>query len=245
MALRILRPTTMQCDNCRKPVVVESCFVDWILCDECVRLDNNEVKDLTHSGIINIVSTVMTKSLCNKKGLGAHLWFKEVHAGNRKNRESPDLIGFRNDNHTTMIEVKASRSDFLSDKNKKFRQDLSLGMGSHRYYACPEGMISVDEIPYKWGLIYVTEKPVKVKFIKWADEITDRNHAAEQNLLFSLMRRINDFTPVQEIVNYEKIVNRQVSATMSGKPQGFINHIKRKRKIMWENITKKITSTRS
>lgn len=236
---------TITCGHCGIPLIVSSFGKgsDWKLCDTCKSKDMTPARDLTHMGVINIVGSVMTKSLCNKQGLGSHIWFKEVHAGNRKNRESPDLIGFRNDNHTTMIEVKVSRSDFLGDKNKKFRSEPALGMGSHRYYACPEGLISVDEIPNKWGLIWVRETPrgYKVSFIKWADEITERNHAAEQNLLFSLLRRINDFVPVQDLVEYEKIVNRQNSIVMSRQPSGMLEYIKEKRGEMWKKIERKIT----
>lgn len=234
---------TLCCHQCGIPMIVKIRKVDWVICDRCKKDDISGVRDLTHSGVINIIGSVMTKSLPNKKGLGSHIWFKEVHAGNRKNRESPDLIGFRNDNHTTMVEVKVSRNDFLSDKSKLFRDQPHLGMGSHRYYACPEGLIKLNEIPDNWGLIYVIEKPkgYKIEFVRWAKEITERNHAAEQNLLFSLLRRINDFVPVRDLVEYEKIVNQQNSAIMSGKPRSMVAYIKEKRGILWEKLSKKIS----
>lgn len=57
-------------------------------------------------------------------------------------------------NNSFMIETKISRSDFLADFKKAHRQEGGL-IGNYRYYACPEGLISVDELPEKWGLIYV------------------------------------------------------------------------------------------
>lgn len=53
--------------------------------------------------------------------------------------EQPDVIGFGSSNHSVLIEVKISRADFLSDKKKKFRVNPEKGMGSRRYYCCPEG----------------------------------------------------------------------------------------------------------
>lgn len=57
-----------------------------------------------------------------------------------------------------MIETKISRSDFLADKKKSFRNNPNEGVGNYRYYACPDGLIKPEELPKKWGLIYVLEQ---------------------------------------------------------------------------------------
>lgn len=57
-------------------------------------------------------------------------------------------------NSSFMIETKISRSDFLADFKKPHRQNGGL-IGNYRYYACPKGLIKPEEIPEKWGLIYV------------------------------------------------------------------------------------------
>lgn len=57
-----------------------------------------------------------------------------------------------------VIEAKVSRADFLADKKKPHRADPSRGLGQYRYYACPEGMIKPEELPEKWGLIYINSK---------------------------------------------------------------------------------------
>ncbi len=54
-----------------------------------------------------------------------------------------------------LIETKITRSDFLKDRTKPFRKDPSLGIGMYRWYACPEGLIKPEELPEKWGLIWV------------------------------------------------------------------------------------------
>jgi hypothetical protein len=57
-----------------------------------------------------------------------------------------------------MIECKVSRSDFLNDKKKVSRTHPVTGMGRERFYMCPSGLIREDELPEKWGLIYVSDK---------------------------------------------------------------------------------------
>lgn len=74
------------------------------------------------------------------------------------NRESPDAIGFRSGGCSILMEVKVSRGDFLSDKKKPHRMDPTTGMGSYRFYVCPEGVIRVEDLPPKWGLFYFTPR---------------------------------------------------------------------------------------
>lgn len=80
---------------------------------------------------------------------GATVAFRELHS---MAREIPDVIGF-NSWESVLIECKASRADFLQDKKKPHRDK---GMGNWRFYCCPKGLIRPDELPEKWGLIYVT-----------------------------------------------------------------------------------------
>lgn len=67
--------------------------------------------------------------------------------------EHPDVIGFRN-GVSCLIECKISRSDFLADKNKHFRKDPSKGMGDWRFFLCPPNVITVEDLPNGWGLLY-------------------------------------------------------------------------------------------
>lgn len=85
------------------------------------------------------------------KNGGMSIAFKELKS---MASEIPDVIGF-NGWESAVIECKVSRSDFLKDKKKSHR---SKGMGNWRFYACPTGMIKKEELPEKWGLIYVNEK---------------------------------------------------------------------------------------
>lgn len=69
-------------------------------------------------------------------------------------REIPDVLGFRS--HTSiLIECKTSRSDFLADAKKPERNGSEMGVGNYRVYLTPKGLLSIDEIPNRWGLIEV------------------------------------------------------------------------------------------
>lgn len=75
------------------------------------------------------------------------------------NGEIPDAIGFRLSGNTpvsVVVEAKTSRADFLADKSKAHR--ITDGMGNYRYFMCPEGLIKPEELPAKWGLIYVNAR---------------------------------------------------------------------------------------
>jgi len=43
--------------------------------------------------------------------------------------ESPDALGWKSSESTTLVECKASRADFLADAKKFFREHPEYGMG--------------------------------------------------------------------------------------------------------------------
>lgn len=103
-------------------------------------------------------------------------------------QEIPDVIGW-NSWSSIMIEVKVNRSDFLQDFKKPFRIDPRKGVGQYRYYCCPPEIISVNDLPDKYGLLYLNEKG-DIDIIKVA-EIQESNLKAERNMLLSLLNRNN------------------------------------------------------
>lgn len=86
------------------------------------------------------------------KNGGVGVAFKELRS---IANEIPDVIGF-DSWQSILIECKASRSDFFADRKKGHRSTYN-GMGNWRFYCCPTGMIQVNELPPRWGLIYVDE----------------------------------------------------------------------------------------
>lgn len=120
---------------------------------------------------------------------GCSVAFKE-RVGN--STEQPDAIGFRG-GFSWLIECKASRSDFLADKKKVFRQQPAYGMGYYRFFMAPVGMLKVSEMPEGWGLLEVYDKARKYRKIveaKPGDTFHPRNESEEISYLVSAIRRI-------------------------------------------------------
>jgi len=69
-------------------------------------------------------------------------------------KEIPDVYAINN-NYSVVLECKTSHADFERDRQKRFRRFPKEGLGRFRYYFCEEGVIMPNELPPKWGLIYV------------------------------------------------------------------------------------------
>lgn len=136
---------------------------------------------------------------------------------NAVNGEIPDAIGWRPYTHdgcgSTLIEVKVSRSDFLADARKRHRVETHTGMGVYRYYMAPAGLIAVEELPERWGLLEVTDRGhIKVRAghvlapnirPKNADDPwrhTVFNVTAELSLLVLALNRVGDPQKVQDML---------------------------------------------
>lgn len=111
--------------------------------------------------------------------------------------EIPDVIGFKVLGQSYLIECKATRSDFLADKKKRFRKKPETGMGMYRYYACPKGLIEKKEVPSNWGLIYVY--PNQIRIIK---RPTRQKHSMENEwvLVMTLLKKIHFMTDVPKLL---------------------------------------------
>ena len=121
--------------------------------------------------------------------------------------ETPDVIGWKNASSiSVLIECKVSRSDFLSDKKKKFRINKRMATGNYRFYACPSGLIKQEELPKKWGLIYFHSK--KATVIKHPTMFTEVEIAGnELTMLCSALRRLHLRGMLESI--YEPFFNAQ------------------------------------
>lgn len=106
--------------------------------------------DMTHDDLVEIAENWLLKS----KGCGFAL--TELRAMTN-NGEVPDAIGWRS-GITILVECKTNRADFHADKKKIFRRRPQTGMGSFRFFICPAGIINPEDLPEKWGLVWVDEK---------------------------------------------------------------------------------------
>jgi hypothetical protein len=102
--------------------------------------------------------------------------------------ESPDAFGFGGAT-TQLIEVKISRSDFLSDKKKYWRQYPVHGLGIFRSYLCPEGLIKESELPLNWGLLYIKNSGMIIEIVQ--PDFQESSHLTELALITSILRREN------------------------------------------------------
>ena len=111
-------------------------------------------------------------------------------------QETADAIGFTCD-QSYLAECKASHSDFVADAKKLHRRHPEYGMGNYRFYLCEPGVISEDEVPLGWGLLYALEKKVKqVRGMRGNCGAVDAgvfqfaaNIRSERTLLLSALRR--------------------------------------------------------
>jgi len=102
------------------------------------------------------------------------------------NGENPDAIGFHTSRECHVVEVKTSRADFLSDKNKHFRTNPEFGMGVMRWYMCEPELIKPDELPENWGLVYA-HNGMRDIIVKAKPQ--QNNIKAEMDYLYNTARR--------------------------------------------------------
>ncbi|NID14357.1 hypothetical protein [Luteibacter yeojuensis] len=114
------------------------------------------------------------------------------------NGEIPDAIGWRG-NDSILVECKTSRADFFADRAKTFRREPERGMGALRYFLAPEGVLKVDDLPPRWGLL--ESRPRGVRLLAgpnpktwsgaWGEfHHTERAHQSEMAMLLSGMNRL-------------------------------------------------------
>ena len=144
----------------------------------------DSIAEITHEQLVNRAFDWL------KMTNGSKVIFKERVASTR---ETPDAMGFHR-TASTVIECKVSRSDFLADKKKSFRNRPQDGMGYERYYMAPMGLLDVGEIPEGWGLIEVRkinkQKYWSVEIARPSERFFERNLSAEVDYLVSAIRRI-------------------------------------------------------
>jgi len=101
--------------------------------------------------------------------------------------EIPDILAF-NSYTSILIECKISRSDFIADLKKPFRM-VDTAIGSQRWYLAPQGVIPLNKLPPKWGLLEVTPKR-KIIITQYC-QLQPRHFLIEIDILLSTLRRLN------------------------------------------------------
>lgn len=110
-----------------------------------------------------------------------------VTAATVMTHEQPDALGWPAMGFSTLVECKASRSDFLRDQKKWHRN--GYGLGHWRFYLTPPDMVKPAELPQRWGLLYA--KPRGLKVVVPSGEWADRNWMEEIKHLLAEVGREN------------------------------------------------------
>ena len=177
----------------------------------------------THRQLCEIAAKWLKRSN-SANGHGCHIAIVEAACYG----ENPDVIGFRHglsyDCGSVVLEIKTSRVDFFADQNKSHRQEGS-GMGKWRYYVCPTDLISPNELPCGWGLVYVNNQG-HIKIICGAMFKSNRfgyfelkqNHYIWQNFNYNVVKEIsllamalNRLTDVEDMLYLQRELNKSNS----------------------------------
>lgn len=113
--------------------------------------------------------------------------------------EEADAIGWNSVGMATLIECKANRNDFLSDKRKCFRQTPHRGMAAFRYYLTNDGVIPLTELPENWGLMILRRGRFRT-IVK--AEFQNYDAHREKQKLISVIRRIGQDAPKGMAVDF-------------------------------------------
>ena len=110
--------------------------------------------------------------------------------------ETPDVYGYGYQGSSIIVECKANRADFLRDSKKMFRRKPAFGIGHRRFYMCPPGIISPDELPELWGLLYC--HPRKIEVVRMA---LPQPYSVQKELWLtaSILRRVLNQHGIKEI----------------------------------------------
>ena len=116
-------------------------------------------------------------------------------------------------------EIKISRQDFLNDSKKKNKHLIIEGnvngisydyeRPNYFYYAVPDGLIKVDEVPDYAGLIYVN--PGYINIMKQAPKQHDSKFDYEKhNLMDKLYYNLNNYRDLykeSDVLELKKTIN--------------------------------------
>jgi hypothetical protein len=135
--------------------------------------------------------------------------------------ETPDVIGWKGKCRSVLIECKISRADFLADREKPFRHDAALGMGSERFYLTPSGLVEPHELPERWGLLECKGREVRMAVkASRRSQRTETGLMWEMNLLLASLRRVEVRIEPQTITDFLKWKNRLVDYNGGKMPEG-------------------------
>lgn len=136
--------------------------------------------------------------------------------------EMPDAIGWKQACHSVLVECKVTRSDFLADREKPFRQKPEKGVGSERFYLTPGGLVKVEELPVGWGLLEYRRGLIEMAHGSAKNLRTTTGFRYEMNLLLASLRRVEVRIEPQNITDFLKWKNRMAEYNRGTLPEGLM-----------------------
>jgi hypothetical protein len=134
--------------------------------------------------------------------------------------ETPDAIGWKRACHSVLVECKASRADFLADKQKPFRLKGERGMGCERFYLVPATLICAEELPEGWGMLEMRGRDIELARPSAKNFRTAKGFRYEMNLLLASLRRVEVRIEPQSITDFLKWKNRMADYNRGTLPEG-------------------------
>ena len=135
--------------------------------------------------------------------------------------EVPDIIGWRSDCHSVVVECKVSRSDFFADQKKFVREKPEAGMGCERFYLAPKGLLSKLDLPRGWGLLACYRREIQMAIKPSNRQLrSDEGFLAEMKLLLASLRRVEVRIEPQTITEFLKWKNRMAEYNGGQLPEG-------------------------
>jgi hypothetical protein len=134
--------------------------------------------------------------------------------------EMPDAIGWKRTCHSVVVECKVSRSDFLADRAKPWRQNPENAVGCERFYLAPRALISSEELPAGWGLLELRNRRIHVIRPSRKNLRSDEGFRCEMNLLLASLRRVEIRIEPQTITEFLKWQNRMAEYNGGLPPEG-------------------------
>ena len=216
---------------------LSSLFFDWSLAE---RRANVLCKALPSSGILRYNINMTHQQLVRL----AEQWLRSryrcgivLSEQSCASGETPDVIGWKGIGapstrrfcaswgggacRSVVVECKITRADFFADQEKPFRKNPELAMGCERFYLAPQGMISAQELPKKWGLLECKGRELRI-IVKPCRQ-SQRSQAGlmwEMNLLLASLRRVEVRIEPQTITDFLKWKNRLMEYNGGRLPEG-------------------------
>ena len=119
-----------------------------------------------------------------------------------------------------LVECKITRSDFLADREKPFRQNPERGVGSERFYLTPPALLKLEELPAGWGLLEYRRGHIEMLQPSAKSLRTAVGFRYEMNLLLASLRRVEVRIEPQSITDFLKWKNRMAEYNRGTLPEG-------------------------